>query len=133
MRKRMPGLEASRSFCTASAACTAPTAVSNRASTESPAMSTTRPWCDCTWLRNTLRQASSEATVARSSVAMRREYPAASAARIAARRCRSAMESLLRLDAGLLHHLAPGVVLGLAEGGERLGRARRGLQALLGE
>src|SRR5688500_3310815 len=40
---------------------------------------------------------------------------------------------LLRLDARLLHHLAPGVRLGLAELGELLGRAGRGLQALLGE
>ncbi len=75
------------SFCTVSAALTAPLAVSNTASTESPAMSTTRPWFDSISLRKMPRAASSAATVARSSVAMRREYPTASAARIAASRC----------------------------------------------
>ena len=57
----------------ASAAATAPVAVSNTASTESPAMSMTRPWCDSIWALKTLRAASSATTVARSSAAIRRE------------------------------------------------------------
>ena len=65
----------------------APVAVSNTASTESPAMSMTRPCLDSICSLNTERAASSAATVALSSAAIRREYPATSAARIAARRC----------------------------------------------
>jgi hypothetical protein len=59
--------------CAASAAATAPVAVSNTASTESPAMSITLPWLDSICARNTARAASSAATVARSSAAIRRE------------------------------------------------------------
>src|SRR5262245_24574531 len=70
------------------AAAVAALARSKTASTESPAMSMTRPWNVSIWRRNTARAASSVSTVARSSAAMRRAYPAASAARIAARRCR---------------------------------------------
>jgi hypothetical protein len=58
---------------TASAAVTAPVAVSKTASTESPAMSITRPWLASMRSRNIPRAASSADTVARSSAAIRRE------------------------------------------------------------
>src|SRR5207302_1496783 len=48
-------------------------AVSNTASTESPAMSTTRPWFSSICCLNTARAASSAASVARSSCAISRE------------------------------------------------------------
>ena len=68
-------------------ALTAPMAVSNTASTESPAMSIKRPWLASIRPRNTARAASSAATVDLSSAAIRREYPATSATTIAASRC----------------------------------------------
>ena len=56
-----------------SAAVTAPAAVSNTASTESPAVSITRPSLAKMWARNTPRADSSAITVARSSTDIRRE------------------------------------------------------------
>ena len=57
----------------ASAETTAPLAVSNTASTESPAMSMTRPRCASMVVRKTARAVSSAATVPRSSQFIRRE------------------------------------------------------------
>ena len=59
--------------CTASAQSTAPAALSKTASTESPAMSTTRPRWASTSRRKTVRALSSEATVPHSSEPIRRE------------------------------------------------------------
>ena len=79
MRKRMRRSSGSASAsgsicaCIASAAVTAPAAVPNTASTESPAMSMTRPCCASICARNTARAASSAATVAWSSMAISRE------------------------------------------------------------
>ena len=78
MRKRMrraSGSEATASrvcFWMARAASTAPVAVSKMASAESPAMSITRPKLASHCARMMARPLSSEATVARSSAAMRR-------------------------------------------------------------
>jgi hypothetical protein len=55
------------------AACTADSAVTKAASTESPAMSTTRPPSASMWRRNTARAASSCASVPGGSAAIRRE------------------------------------------------------------
>jgi len=74
--RRFSGTAAARasSACwIASAALTAAVASSNTASTESPAMSMTRPWADSICVRKSLRAASSAATVAASSSAIRRE------------------------------------------------------------
>ena len=93
MRYRMrrssgiPAMRFSTAACAASAARTAPAADANIASTESPAMSTMRPPCSSVWRRKSARFASSSASVARSSIPMRRENPTASAARIAASFC----------------------------------------------
>ena len=65
--------DCSSSRCAASAAVTAPAAVSNTASTESPAMLITRPWLDSISALNMPLAASSAATVMRSSISMRRE------------------------------------------------------------
>jgi len=96
MRRSSGAASAKGPICAwiASAADTAPVAVSKTASTESPAMSMTRPWLDSIWARNTARAASSAATVDRSSVDIRREYPTASAARIAASRCFSSVPTI---------------------------------------
>ena len=67
-----PGMPARRPW-TASAAFTAAVALSNTASTESPAMSTTRPACVAISELNTARAASNAATVPWSSIAIRRE------------------------------------------------------------
>ena len=79
MRKRMRRSSGSASASAltwawiASDAVTAPAAVPNTASTESPAMSMTLPCCASICARNTARAASSAATVALSSMAISRE------------------------------------------------------------
>ena len=73
--------------CTATAQRTASTTLANSTSRPSPVVLTMRPWCSAIFgSRSSRRSALRRSSVPSSSAPISREYPATSAARIAARR-----------------------------------------------
>ena len=80
-------LRAGIACCTAMAQRTASTTLANSTSNPSPVVLTMRPWCSAIFgSRSSRRSALRRSSVPSSSVSISREYPATSAARIAASR-----------------------------------------------